>query len=204
MATPHVIGADRPGAPGLAELDARAARAIAQAAPLRIGMAATDEERRAVYRLRWECVVERGWAAAQDLPAGLETDEYDDAAAVHVVAWHDEAIVGTCRLTFPQPGRPLPTEAAFGIEIEPVGDVFNCDRLLVTRAHRGVVTARAVLARAWLAARARGHGVGAGTATPSAAQMFRSLGLQVTVLAGPRLLWGEQRLAIRAGPPADG
>jgi GNAT superfamily N-acetyltransferase len=183
----------------LKALDALAARTIARASPLRIGVATSDDERRATYRLRWQCVVESGWAAADYLPEGLEYDEYDDIA-VHVVAWANNALVGTCRLAFPEPGRPLPTEAAFGIEIEPRGEVVNCDRLVVAREHRGVVAARAVLAQAWLLTRARGYCVGAGTATPAAAQIFRSLGLRVAVLAGPRMLWGEERFAIRTSP----
>ena len=199
MAAEQPIGHDRRGGLGLEALDVLAARAIARASPLRIGVAASDDERRAVYRLRWECVVESGWAAAADLPDGLEYDDYDDVA-VHVVAWAKDALVGTCRLSFPQPGKPLPTEAAFGIEIEPRGEVVNCDRLLVAREHRGLAATRAVLAHAWLVTRARGFFVGAGTATPAAAQIFRSLGLRVAVLAGPRVLWGEERFAIRTSP----
>ncbi len=195
----HPIGHDRRAGLELEALDALAARAIARAAPLRIGTATSDDDRRAVYRLRWECVVESGWAAADELPDGLEYDQYDDAA-VHVTAWAREVLVGTCRLVFPEPGGPLPTEAAFGIEIEPRGEVVNCDRLLVGSEHRGLAATRAVLAQAWLVSRARGFCLGAGTATSAAAQIFRSLGLHVAVLAGPRLLWGEERFAIRTSP----
>jgi GNAT superfamily N-acetyltransferase len=181
----------------LEAFDRFAADAIARVTPLRLALAAALEEREAVYRLRYRHVIAAGWASPHDLPDGTEHDRFDEGAT-HVVAWDGDAPVGTCRLVFPVASRPLPAEAPFDLVIEPRAPTV--DRLLVDATHRGVGVMVALLARAWVELRRRDFELISGVATEEAMRLFRRLGFDVTVLAGPRVYWGEERYAILAAP----
>jgi N-acyl-L-homoserine lactone synthetase len=172
---------------------------VAGAPPLRLALASSAWEREAVYRLRYRQVIAAGWAYPADLPDGMEHDRFDERAT-HVMAWNEDALVGTCRLVFPDEGCPLPAEAPFDLTIEPRGQAPTIDRLLVDVPHRGGGIVIAVLAKAWLEVRQRDFELISGVATERAIRMFRRMGLDVTVLAGPRLYWGEERYAILAVP----
>jgi predicted GNAT family N-acyltransferase len=93
---------------------------------------ARDEaERRAAFALRHEVFV-----GEQGVPAELELDEHDDAA-LHLVAFDGDRVVGTCRLV-----RDA-SRAKFG-------------RLVVARDARGAGIGSALLAEAERRARADG------------------------------------------------
>jgi N-acyl amino acid synthase of PEP-CTERM/exosortase system len=113
-------------------IDAIAAQGLVIAAPIRFGVAQSAQEREATFRLRYEVSIERGYARPEELPDGLERDEYDDHA-VHVVGWHGDRLATTARLVFPEPRSRLPTEAAFDVEIEPRGRVADMGRVIVAR-----------------------------------------------------------------------
>src|SRR6478609_8395082 len=103
-------------APGIVALDRLSERLLAMLPELRVAVASTDAEREGAYRLRYAQVVGHSWAEPAALPAGLERDAYD-AAALHIGAWRDGDLAGTVRLVLPAPGRRLPVEADFGLEI---------------------------------------------------------------------------------------
>ncbi|MBI2925055.1 MAG: GNAT family N-acetyltransferase [Verrucomicrobia bacterium] len=185
-------------------VDALAERMIAQAEPVRFGLATSPGEKEAVFRLRYAVVLERGWGRPADFPDGLERDEYD-ADALHIVAWNDRRLVGACRLVCPRPGRPLPTEAAFGLTIEPRGRVIDAGRLCVARADRwlGAKLWGGLLARAWIELRALGFTWACSVVTPAGVRLYRRLGIRLEPLAAPRWVWGERRFPILAKPAAE-
>jgi N-acyl-L-homoserine lactone synthetase len=200
MATPSPDNAS----PMLALADALAQHLLAKAAPLRFALAETDADREAAYRLRYRVGVERGWLRPADCPDGLERDAYDDDA-LQIAGWDGAEMIATGRIVLPNPARPLPIEAAFGLAIEPRGQVVELGRATVLRARsdprHGVL--RGLLARAWLEARARGFQVWAGLDSPAMVRLYRQLGFQVTVLGPARDYQGEERAPVRYDIPAS-
>ena len=193
-------------APGLAALDALSGRLLAAADPLRVASAATAAELEAVYRLRYAHVIEHGWARPEDHPDGLERDAYDDRA-LQIAAWDGDRLAGSLRLVLPARGTRLPVEDAFGLVVEPPGEVVDVGRLLVAPGHRGDPAHRiwgGLFARAWLETRAHGFAVLAGTATPEFVDRYRAIGLVFELLGPARQHWGEARHPVRLDPARDG
>jgi len=190
------------GACGIAALDRLSEQLLDAAPDLRVALAATDEDREATYRLRYQQVVAHGWVRHEQLPAGFERDAYD-SEALHIGAWHACELAGTVRLVLPAPGRRLPVEAAFGLDIEPRGAVVEAVRLVVALEYRGDPAHRtwgALFGRAWLSLRAHGFAVLAGAASPRMVERLRALGLPFEILAPTRPHWGEDRHPVRLDP----
>jgi acyl carrier protein len=183
-------------------VDRRAAEAVAAAAPVRIAIAASPAERDAVYRLRYQHVIQAAWATPEELPDERERDSFD-GRAVHIVAWSDDQVVGTCRLVFPDPTERLPVEEVFELVVEPPRSAPTLDRLLVEPGHRGGALTGALLARAWQELRLRGFESASAIATEPVMRLLRGIGLELTVLGGPRLYWGEERYAVLCAPSDD-
>ena len=59
----------------LALADGLASRIVGVAAPILFSVAQSDSDRLAVYRLRYQVIIQRGWAQPEDLPDGLERDQ---------------------------------------------------------------------------------------------------------------------------------
>jgi N-acyl-L-homoserine lactone synthetase len=182
------------------------AQLLAGAQTCRLAVAETAEEREAVYRLRYECLIERGWARASDFPDGLERDEYD-ADALHLAAWVGPHLVGAVRMVTPVADRRLPIEAAFDLALEPRGEVVDGGRLVIAPLYRGDGAHRLLallFARFWMEADRRGFAHIAAAAPRSAIALYRRVGLDVQILGAPRLHWGEERLPLllSAGPGA--
>jgi N-acyl-L-homoserine lactone synthetase len=182
-------------------IDTVAAQGLIIAAPIRFDVAQSAKEREATYRLRYEVSIERGYAQPEELPGGLERDEYDDHA-VHVVGWHGDKLATTARLVFPKPGMRLPTEAAFDVEIEPRGKVADMGRVIVARdAARSEAQHRilaGLMAFCWTQVRAHGFvQVCAAFASSASIRLYRHMGFQITRLAPPRQYWGEERYPVR-------
>jgi len=190
-----------PDAPGALALDELAAR-LALRAGARIGVAHTVAELEAVYRLRDEHAVRHGWAGTDALPEGLERDA-DDNRALQLGAWRGTTLVGTLRVVLPVPGRALPTEEAFDLELEPRGEVVDVGHLLVGAPYRGDPAHRlwgGLFALAWQEARARGYSVLAGAGSEREVATYRSLGLGFEILGPARPYWGEPRHPVRLDP----
>ena len=74
------------------------------------GLAETEEERRSVFRLRYEVYcVEHPYEDPSQNPNGMESDTYDDSS-LHALLTHrpSGSLVGTARLIIPRPGCTLP------------------------------------------------------------------------------------------------
>jgi N-acyl-L-homoserine lactone synthetase len=180
----------------LEALDRGAERVLGIVAPLVFEQARTAADVDAVLRLRYACVVERGWAAPSDLLDGRERDEYDDMATF-VVARDAGQIVGTLRLIPPEPGRPLPTERDFGIDLGPSARVIEAGRLVTTGGGgRAYLLVAGLLARGWLTARSLGYDRVVSTAEPSLVSMYRELGMRVRVLGPSKEHWGAVRVPV--------
>ena len=170
---------------------------IASAAPVCFSAAQTNAQREAVYRLRYNTVIERGWARPEEFPNGMERDDYD-AVALYVIGTVGGSLAACARLVFPAEGRLLPTERAFDLRIEPRGRVVDLGRQIVAPPythHRHVIFA-GLLAQCWLEVHARGYYHVCGDFTPSMIRLYRHLGLNVKPLGPTRLYWGEERLPI--------
>jgi|SRR5688500_3021625 len=186
-------------------LDALAGRILGAVAPLSFDIARSAVDVETVYRMRYECVIEMGWARPSDFPDGLEYDEYDDDA-VHVVCRDADTIIGCLRLVFPVAGRDLPTERDFGIKIDPPGDALEGGRIVVParhRAKRSHLVLAGLFARSWLIARERSFERTIATATPQLIELYRGLGARVTVIGPERPYWGEMRAPIEVVGAVD-
>jgi N-acyl-L-homoserine lactone synthetase len=182
--------------------DAIAAHFIASAAPIRFSVAQSPSEREAAYRLRYEVVVEQGWASPEKFRSGLEQDDYD-AQAIHLIGWAGQNPVATTRLVFPTAGKLLPTEAEFELRVEPQGQVVDGTRAIVTRAysddHHRIFAG--LLGCAWFEIQTRGFYYLCGAAVPAMIRLCRSFGYQISVLGPARPYWGETRYPIRFDVP---
>jgi N-acyl-L-homoserine lactone synthetase len=182
-------------------MDAFADLALRRVAPARFDVAATAAEREAVWRLRAQIMVERGWIPAGSFPDGMERDRFDDRAML-IVGWHGGDITATARLVFPAPGERLPTEAAFGLTAEPAGEIANLDRVIVPRAWSGPAhrMLAALAGYSWQVLRAHGYTCFIGPVSPAALRLYRQLGWVGTPLGPPRVYWGEERFSCRFCP----
>jgi predicted GNAT family N-acyltransferase len=183
----------------VATVDAVARRLLELAAPVRFDVVSNADELEAVYRLRYEVVVEWGWASPADMPGGVERDRYDDFA-VHIAAWDGGELAAAQRLVFPQDGLQLPTEEAFALTIEPRGRVVDVGRSAIAARYRGDsrhLLLTALQGRSWLEWRSRGFQIAAGVLTEEVTQIYRDVGLEVEILGPARDYWGDRRQPAR-------
>jgi N-acyl-L-homoserine lactone synthetase len=187
----------------VARVSALAAAWIARAAPVRFGVARSARDIEAVQRLRYEVVVERGWAPAHVFPDGLERDA-DDVVAVQVAGWSGDRVVATGRLVEPRVGRPLPTEAAFGVALPGRDELVDIGRVCVAPTYRdsGHRVFRGILGQLWLEMLGLGYQAAATVVTSAVARMYQRWGIGVTVLGPSRIYWGEPRSQARITPAA--
>ena len=168
---------------GIGALD-RVAERLSAEAGVRLGVADSPAELITVHRLRYRDAAEHGLASAEDARDGLERDAYD-SRALQICAWDGDVLVGTLRVVLPMPGKRLPTEEAFGLDVAPPGEVVDVGRPQVA-AELGEAQAKraahGMLAQAWFEARARGYVVIAGIASDELIERYRALGVGVEVL----------------------
>ncbi len=178
----------------LQALDSLAASLVEKAAPIRFSIAQTPAEREAAYRLRCQALIDRGAVDPEVFPDGLERDEHDDRA-IQALGWSDGRAVATGRLVLPAPGMLLPTEQAFGLTIEPRGQVVDIGRFTVLRelAQKENRFFIGLLGFCWLEAHRRGYIRVCGTASPGMLRHYRRIGFIVTELAPPHTYYGEER-----------
>jgi N-acyl-L-homoserine lactone synthetase len=168
----------------------------ARAAPVTFAVTRSDEERAATWRLRWQAVVDNGWAEPTTMPGGIERDGYDDGHEIVVVGQVPGRVIASGRIILPSPSHLLPVESAFGVRVQPPGEVAHIDRLVVDRAYTDANHRMlgGVLAACWLEMRARGYRIAAGADSPAMVRLFRMLGMRISPIGPPRLYWGEERL----------
>jgi len=185
----------------LATADQLARGLVDAAQPIRFDIAHKDQERTAVYRLRYQVVIERGWGRPGEFPDGLERDHYDQTAT-HIVGWAgqgaDSSLAATARLVLPGTAPLLPTEAAFDLQVTPRGQVADMGRQIVARDYSSMrhKVFAALLAKTWLEMRARGFWLVCGDFSPTMMRLYRMLGFDVTALGPAREFWGEERAPI--------
>jgi N-acyl-L-homoserine lactone synthetase len=190
--------ATQDGNQALARVDALARQAVSWATPIHFRVAQNESERNAAYRLRYQAVIERGWLQPQDLPEGLELDEYDDQA-IHILAWDKDTPVASCRLILPGEEFFLPTEVAFDVQVQPKGQVLDAGRFVVARTHSSQehLLLACLLARTWLEVRALGFSrCCAAFASRGMLRVFSRMGFRYQVLAPPRFYWGCERFPL--------
>jgi len=164
-------------------------------APLQITIAQTPAELEQVYRLRYQVVIEKGWVQPHAFPNGQEKDVYDDEA-LQLVAWDGDVLAATTRLVFPSPLRPLPTEASFGITLQPAGQVVDLGRMTVAPAYRDSrqhKLLRGMTAQAWLEVSQRGYAQICGALTANIIQLYQSVGFEISPVAPAQHYWGVDR-----------
>jgi len=180
----------------LVQADELARRLVTRVAPIRIDIARSLTEREATFRLRYQVTLAQGWGQGEDFPDGLERDAYDDVA-LHLAAWDMLTLAGTARLVFPAPDRPLPTESAFDLTIEPWKRVVDGGRTAIAAGYYGRALFVALLAACWLQVREREFEVIAGVASARVLALHRAIGFSVDVLGPARPYCGEERFPIR-------
>jgi hypothetical protein len=187
----------QPSEPALALADGLASRIAGGAAPIQFSVAQSNSEKEAVYRLRYQVVIERGWAQPEDFPDGLERDSSDENA-IHIAGWDGKVLAATCRLVLPDAQSRLPTEQAFDIKVEPAGQVADMGRQIVGRDYstlRHLVFA-AMLAKTWLEMRKHGFALVCGDFSPAVTRLYRMIGFDVQQIGPSRNFWGEERFPI--------
>jgi N-acyl-L-homoserine lactone synthetase len=164
---------------------------------LRFDIARDDSQREEVYRLRYQTVIERGWAQPGDMPDGMEHDHYDEKA-IHIVGWDGNKLATTSRLVLPEDGLVLPTEEAFHIQIEPRGQVTDMGRQIVAREYSSIKhkVFAALLAKTWLEIRVHGYSLVCGDFSPAMMRLYRIMGFDVKQLGPAQQFWGEERAPI--------
>ncbi|HEV8193512.1 MAG TPA: GNAT family N-acyltransferase [Ktedonobacterales bacterium] len=180
----------------LTQADEQAKLLVRRVAPIRLEVARTERETEATCRLRYQVTVDQGWGQPEDYPNGLERDAYDDVA-LHLAAWDGSILAGTSRLVFPAPNRPLPTESAFAIAVEPLGRVVDGSRTAVATGYQGRTLFVALLAASWLQVRERGFEVIAGAASARVLALHGAIGFTFDILGPARVYCGEARYPIR-------
>jgi hypothetical protein len=181
---------------GIGALD-RVAEQLAASAGVSLGVADSPAELISAHRLRYREASERGRTTAEGDRDGLERDGYD-SRALQVCAWDGETLTGSLRLVLPMPGKRLPVEEAFGITVDPVGEVVDLGPPVLAAAlggQRARDVADGLLAQAWFETRARGHVVMAGIASSRQVERYRALRLEIEELG--RL---GDRAAVRIDP----
>jgi N-acyl-L-homoserine lactone synthetase len=164
---------------------------------LRFDIACNESQREMVYRLRYQTIIERGWARPGDLPGGMERDHYDDKA-IHIVGWDGDKLAATSRLVLPDERLILPTEETFHIQVEPGGQVVDMGRQIVAREYSSIKhkVFAALLARTWLEIRTHAYSLVCGDFTPAMMRLYRIMGFDVKQLGPAQLFWGEERFPI--------
>jgi N-acyl-L-homoserine lactone synthetase len=182
----------------VAQLDYLAHRTVVRTAPVRFHVARTVAARRAVSRMRYRVVLERGWGHAADFPDGVERDEFDDTA-VQITGVDGDRLVASGRIVLPDVERPLPTEKAFDLQIEPRGRVADWSRTIVAQEYTNSshIVLAGLLAQSWIETRRRGLSDVCGIFSPGMIRLYRALGLYFSVFASPRRYWSVERVAVR-------
>jgi hypothetical protein len=189
------MGRAADGSPDLAWLDQYVRRLIERSAPIQFTVANSAGEREAIWRLRGQTVIDHGWKRADELQDGLEYDDHDAYASL-VGAWHGDILAGAARVTYPVPGRLLPTEEALGRHVEPVGRIVNFDRFVVAPGYsqHGHHVLNGLYSQCWLDARSHGFDLMAGVSSPAVIRLCAQIVLRFTPLGPPRHYWGEERV----------
>jgi N-acyl-L-homoserine lactone synthetase len=193
----QTLDPDGPSEEALVIVDNLARGLVESLDALRFDTARDESQREAVYRLRYQTIIERGWAQPGDMPDGMERDHYDEKA-IHIVGWDGNTLAASSRIVLPETVLTLPTEEAFRIQIEPRGKVADMGRQIVAREYSSFKNKvfAALLARTWLEIRAHGYSLVCGDFTPAMLRLYRIMGFDAKQLGPAQPFWGEERFPI--------
>lgn len=185
-------------------VDRVALEMIRGAGPVRFALAQSQSEKEQLFRLRYQAVIQGGWASPSDFPDAMERDDYDKDAIL-VAGWLENHLAATARVVTPDNSRMLPAEQAFGILFGPPGDVVEWDRLLVSPQYRsrGHGVMAGVLGRCWIETRRLGLSQVAGSVEVALLPLYSSLGITFRLLGPSRVYWGEARYPVLFDLPAS-
>ena len=185
----------------LARTEVFAQSVLSAIAPLKLRVARSQQELEAVFRLRYEVVLHRGWGRPEDFPDTVERDAFDDHA-LQIGAWEGVELVGTTRLVPPHPGYCLPVEEAFGVELPRNCRVIDMGRTCRKPAIRdtGQRIFWGLLAKSWLESRALGFTEICGCFSSSVIRFYRRFGFRIEILGDARTHWGEERFPVLVRP----
>jgi N-acyl-L-homoserine lactone synthetase len=190
-------GADGPSEEALAIVDNLSRDFIESLGILRFDIARDESQKELAYRLRYQTIIERGWAQPGEIPDGMERDHYDEKA-IHIVGWDGNKLATTSRIVLPKEGLILPTEEVFRIQVEPRRQVADMGRQIVAREYSSIKhkVFAALLARTWLEIRTHGYSLVCGDFTPAMMRLYRIMGFDVKQLGPAQPFWGEERFPI--------
>ncbi len=182
----------------LARLDVLAPQIVMHATPVRFALAQSAAERETVFRMRYRVVLEKGWGGAAGFPDGLERDAHDERA-IHVVGWDGDTIAASGRIVLPTAESVLPTEEAFGLVIEPRGQVVDWGRTIVATRYRSIShrVLAGLVGKSWIETRRRGFCNICAIFTQGMTRLYRRMGLHFIPLCPPQRYWNEKRIAVR-------
>lgn len=164
---------------------------------LTFGLAETDADRREVFHLRYQAVLERHWAAPNELDDEMERDA-DDDVALHVVARNGDRIAGTTRLVLDRDRvNKLLHEHRLDSILAVEGTGFG-GRLVIERSYRHRVREIFVgfAAVTWRACHQHGiHRLVSFTAE-NALRFYRAAGLPLRVIGDPEVYAGAERFPV--------
>lgn len=177
--------------------DALAREILDELAPLRFQEATGEGERVECFRLRYRAVREKAMADPERYPGEAERDDFDEDA-VQILGWDGEKPIATCRMLTPGPGRVLPIQKAFGIQLPAASGIAEWGRLVVDPEYRG--DGHSVLlglaAQGWLSMRALGYTSVVAATSGRLVALFEALGFRITLLGPAREYWREERFPI--------
>ena len=189
----------------LRRLDHLTEQVIASLEPLSFETVESATDLDAVYRMRYQCVVEQGWANPEDFPDGRERDA-SDSVATTIVCRDGDAIAGTVRMIPPGPEGVLPSERHFGFRLEPPGRAVESGRLVIGSNYRGGAghpVLAGLFSRCWLEARQAGYDRVIALIPSKLIAVYRDLGVRVIELATPGLHWGQERTPVEIDGAED-
>jgi N-acyl-L-homoserine lactone synthetase len=186
-------------------LDQLTEQVIASVEPLSLEIVESAADLDAVYRMRYQCVVEQGWADPEDFPDGRERDPSDPVATT-IVCRDGDAIAGTVRMIPPDAEGVLPSEKDFGFRLEPPGRAVESGRLVIGSDYRGGAghpVLAGLFSRCWLEARRAGYDRVIALIPSKLIAVYRGLGVRVIELAPPRMHWGQERTPVEIDGAED-
>lgn len=179
-------------------LDRASEEYLRRIAPVRFRVAESDEERHESFHLRYDAIIDQGWANPESFPGTIEREDLDDHA-LHIVGWLDSQPVASCRLILPRPDRLLPVEQDFGIRVEPFRQAVEIDRMCISRQPETprVLMSLALLSAGWQEVRCAGYAASVGRVSRSMLRHYRAFGFEHEILGPAQVSWNEERFPIR-------
>jgi len=192
------------GGPAFRLLEQKAAAWLSAASSVDVAVVRQEQDLAASYRLRYQTVHDEGWLTALPSTASEERD-CDDKRAILIAGFAHGDVGATCRVVLPSASQVLPTEAAYGLQTMPQGQVADWGRFCVARAFRdrNHRVLKALMARAWLESWGAGYRRAIAAMSAGMIELLRRDGIRIAVLAESRIYCGLERYPIAVVGPCS-